>query len=660
MNTEKINEKKGFEVVCISPTGQKSIYFLKNKRSLIGRGHACDIILPSLDVSTIHAVIEVVNDESFKIYDLNSKSGTFVNGVKIILKDVLLNQEFKAGSYELRIREFDDSDAPPPPLKMLSSSSHLIKKAPSAPNIFSDNVKNVSPVVIPTVEYPLAKDPKAEFSEYIFEDAEELYPIFKYNIGHGAIEVIIVFDDRIQSVDYIPISNGIFYLVGSGSKAREIEYPYLRKREKVPFIKVNNGEAEVIALEGYKRETVGESTKNDIAPQSFLNDDEIIIFTNQQIKIFVRKTPQPPSVLSAPILRRDKDFKKYLFLILFLVLSFLTPFSLFEVDEEIEKEKAPERIATILYKRKLTVSKKKAIDKTKKAPKKIQKSPKQIPKKDIKKQTPKKTTKVKSESANNKKTGVKKSKNIGKVKKVTPNKGPRNIKRDLVKPKKSKEVGSKKGSNSSAKRKLITRKTKGNVDTYKSPNFKSTVSNLIAKGGSTKAIKAVVADAGTATENISISDVSPGSTLKTAKVSDNIGSLSGVTKGTLDSSKGVRGLVNKKNIYTAGLPYKTVIRGAIDPDVIRQILVENIPRFRYCYQKVLDRSKSAFNGIVRLNFIIGASGYVTKAGVGSVSRLPTKVKGCVVNVLRKIAFPPPLGGGVVEVNQPMNFYPNIK
>ena len=95
----------------------------------------------------------------------------------------------------------------------------------------------------------------------------------------------------------------------------------------------------------------------------------------------------------------------------------------------------------------------------------------------------------------------------------------------------------------------------------------------------------------------------------------------------------------------------------MDPDVIRRILRENLPQFRHCYQKVLDQSSSSFSGVIDMNFIIGATGNVTKAGVSSSSNIPGSVRGCVVNVLKGIQFPSPLGGGEVEVNQPFNFYP---
>ena len=107
---------------------------------------------------------------------------------------------------------------------------------------------------------------------------------------------------------------------------------------------------------------------------------------------------------------------------------------------------------------------------------------------------------------------------------------------------------------------------------------------------------------------------------------------------------------------TAGIPSRTIVLGGMDPDTIRRILMDHLPQFRFCYQKELDKSNKEFSGRITLNFVIGASGYVTRAGVKE-SSMPAKVKGCVVNVLKGIPFPSPRGGGVVEVTQPMNFYP---
>ncbi len=145
--------------------------------------------------------------------------------------------------------------------------------------------------------------------------------------------------------------------------------------------------------------------------------------------------------------------------------------------------------------------------------------------------------------------------------------------------------------------------------------------------------------------------------IKTAEIATNQGSLVGAATGVLGSSKGAEGLSSKKAIYTAGIPSETVVLGSMDPDVIRRILLDHLPQFRYCYQKELERTGADTSGTVKLDFTIGASGHVAQAGIEGSSALPTDVKKCVVQVLKGINFPEPMGGGTVGVKQPMNFYP---
>jgi hypothetical protein len=145
--------------------------------------------------------------------------------------------------------------------------------------------------------------------------------------------------------------------------------------------------------------------------------------------------------------------------------------------------------------------------------------------------------------------------------------------------------------------------------------------------------------------------------IKTAEIATNQGSLVGAATGVLGSSKGAEGLSAKKAIYTAGIPSETVVLGSMDPDVIRRILLDHLPQFRYCYQKELEKTGADTSGTVKLDFTIGAAGNVVDAGIEGSSALPTDVKKCVVGVLKGIRFPEPMGGGKVGVKQPMNFYP---
>ena len=663
----------------------KSDLLIKKKRVLVGRVQACDIVIPCSDITAIHAVLEI-GENGFTIYDMNSRNGTFVNGEKVISKSFGLNDKLKFSVHEFVIKEVQSNDVMPPPLDIIPVAEELSPRLPEGRRL-PDVAHKKESEMVPRVEYPLAKDPKAEFSEYIFEDVEDLYPIFNYQVNNDAVEVIILFKDKIFSVDYLPYKrDAVYYLVGNiSSSSHDIEYSYLGHKQRVPFVRVIGDEIFVESLPGYKVLSLSEKKstgKEDSASSLCLTGDNIFSFNKKDLNVFVRRTDAPPMVRRAPILRRDREFKKYLFLVFLFMAVLLGGMNYLQVDKEIEKEKAPERIATILYKKKIVVSKNKALMKTEKAPKKVvQKSPtkkiKPIKKKIAKTVTPKK---IKTKPAKPKK--IKKSV----VKKPTPVKTPKpvKVKKKIVKkpapvkkivPKKrnvpkvsrvrKKSVSRKKSTRpkpgrGSRKRSNVVAKSRGAVDTYKSFDFKSTVSSLMAKGGAVKNVN--IADSADVTKGLSGVEGagSKGATVKRSKLAGSVGSLAGAAAGKLDAGQGLDGISDKRVTYTAGIPYKTVVLGGMDPDVIRRILKEHIPQFRYCYQKELDRVKSPMSGVLKLNFVIGNSGHVTKAGVTARSALPRNLKGCVVNVLKGIKFPSPLGGGVVEVNQPINFYPNVK
>ncbi len=652
----------------LSPSDGSKSRALVKRRVLIGRSQTCDIIINHPSVAEIHAVLEL-NKDSGRLYDMDSPSGSQVNGQKIIAESVDFGDKLTIGEVEFTLRPFKKSDILPPPLNMLGDSDvgalpvmplqdekdRAPKALPKAAPVKVKVKATEQEVFVPRVEYPLAADPKAEFSEYIFEDVETLYPIFDYSTSKNfSVEVIILHCGRIISVDYLPQKDATYHLVGRSQALKEVEFAYLGLKEKIPFVEVKGSDVQIFPLSGYKMKHIG-AEGNPAQSVVGLGHDHIVSFTQGDLQIFVRGTDAPPRVKSAPVLRRDPGFKKYLLLMLLLVSAFLVGINTFEVDEELEKEKAPERLATILYRKKLAVTPKKTIDNTPDKPKEeVQKAPKSNPveKKEVKPQE----TKAVDKKAGN--PGEKNAQKTGLVKKATPNKGP-DKPQNKVAPKATSSRSKAAPSKAAASKSAINSKSKGPVDAYKSFDFKGSMSSLLAKGGSLKAASEV-SNADVSIDGPSISGSSDGATAQRANVSTNVGSLSGSASGKLDSTKGTQGLSDKRNIYTAGLPYKTVILGGMDPNTIRQILMDNVPLFRQCYQTALDRSQSAFDGVVRLNFVIGASGHVTRAGVDSYTNLKPKVRSCVVNVLKGIKFPEPLGGGVVEVNQPFNFYPKVQ
>ncbi|MBY0516744.1 MAG: AgmX/PglI C-terminal domain-containing protein [Bacteriovoracaceae bacterium] len=642
-------------------------------RLLIGRSESCDVIIDSDSISAIHAVLEV-NGDSAKIYDMNSTNGTWIGGKKIVVGDLGPGDTFSLADIDLSFIAYRPEENLPPVLDSLEPQfgSASTKSAPELPALPETKKLPDAPEVaatdMPYVVFPLARDPKAEQSEYIFEDSAEIYPIFKYDTTRQAVEIIILFQDRVYSVDYLPDTDGTYFMSGFKPNVTDLEFPYLGKTERVPFVEIVGGKVSVHKMPGYEvlhlSEHQSKAVNQGIGTVE-LRAQDIMRQQKGDLQIFVRQVDAPPKIATAPLFRRDPVLRRLMMLFLMFTFAFSIGIQFIqrneEEKEEEKKELAPERVATILYKQKLVVSKEKAVVKTEEAPKKIQTAPptpKPIEKPEP--QKPQEKPVVKNSTQDNKKTqgsktatetrpvrkGNPSSKVTAEARSGGPASGP---------PKAQITVGSSKSAFPGIKQ-------SGPVEVYKSADFSSSVNTLLAKGGTLSNVQGVKSAAGSGGSNPFgegvATGVGSGSGVQTATVNNSMGSLTGVANGVIGStSKGAEGLSNKTTVFTAGIPAETVVLGSMDPDIIRRILMDNLPKFRFCYQSELERVGSEVQGVIKLNFVIGASGHVSQAGVDNSSNLPGQVKRCVVDVLRGIQFPEPLGGGTVEVKQPMNFYP---
>lgn len=631
---------------------------LKVGRHLIGRSESCDYIINSDIVSSIHAVLEIT-PTGIRVFDMNSSNGTFVNGDKAIAQAIQLGDKISFGNIDFRIQAYIATPELPPILDVLEpvkGQASILKTNDTETNALPKAPSPVTEVEVPYIVYPLSSDPNSDYSEYIFEDRDELYPIFKYELNKMAVEIIILFKDNVYSVDYLPQKDGIYKMTGLLKKSNEVEFPYLAKDEKVPFIEISSGNCLVHQLHNYDLLYLSDDdVKTSNQATVNLQDSDIVKLSSGELEIYVRKVSAPPKVKAAPFFRRDKDLRKYIALVVFLVLIPIVSLQFVTVEEK-ENVPDPERIATILYKQKLRVNTNKTVAKTEK--KIIKKKQKAKPKKVvIKKTKPKKSANpqksTKSTKVVNKAPGDKTAPKKQVVKRV---KDPLPKKSKTVSKNVSKAKSSQTRNNNKVRFSNLNSKATGNVDVYKSINFKSTVNSLMAKGGSLSGARTAVNSGSSSLSNTSVSGGVE--SIKNARVNGQVGSLAGSTVGKIGTTKGAGGLSAKTGAYTAGIPSETVIRGSMDPDVIRRILRENIPQFRSCYQRELNRNNSKdISGTIRLVFTIGASGSVTTAGVDGQTALPANTKRCVVGVLRGIQFPSPLGGGTVDVKQPFNFYP---
>ena len=211
-----------------------------------------------------------------------------------------------------------------------------------------------------------------------------------------------------------------------GRGKNDVEFPYFGKDERLPLADVTDVVPIIYPIAGFDSLVFTEEgvKKNSTASSISLRADEIARFRQNDIEIFLRATDAPPRVDHAPIFRRDREFFLIFLLLLAFGAAFFSLIYLVEVDEEVEKNKIPERLARIVTRRqKLYVSKNKAVVKTKKAPKKVaQKSPNKVSKNQ--KKTISKTSKNKKNTKSivrNKVDNAKKL--VNKIKKGHANEG---------------------------------------------------------------------------------------------------------------------------------------------------------------------------------------------------------------------------------------------
>ncbi|HET6343910.1 MAG TPA: AgmX/PglI C-terminal domain-containing protein, partial [Myxococcota bacterium] len=97
-----------------------------------------------------------------------------------------------------------------------------------------------------------------------------------------------------------------------------------------------------------------------------------------------------------------------------------------------------------------------------------------------------------------------------------------------------------------------------------------------------------------------------------------------------------------------------VVEGALPADVIKKVINENKMQVRYCYEVELQRNQN-LEGRVQVRWLIGATGAVAQVSIKDSTIKNAAVENCLMAKIRGWKFPPPAGGGTVEVNYPFVF-----
>lgn len=96
------------------------------------------------------------------------------------------------------------------------------------------------------------------------------------------------------------------------------------------------------------------------------------------------------------------------------------------------------------------------------------------------------------------------------------------------------------------------------------------------------------------------------------------------------------------------------IKGALDKSIIARIIKKHYSQIRYCYQKELNRNPKLY-GKISIKFVISPRGTVSSSVVRVSTMKNATVEQCVAKVIKRIMFPQPKGGGIVQVTYPFIF-----
>jgi outer membrane biosynthesis protein TonB len=95
-------------------------------------------------------------------------------------------------------------------------------------------------------------------------------------------------------------------------------------------------------------------------------------------------------------------------------------------------------------------------------------------------------------------------------------------------------------------------------------------------------------------------------------------------------------------------------RGSMDKSVIARILKKHFSQIRYCYQRELNANPKLY-GKITSHFTIDSRGMVSKSGIKISTMKNEAVEQCIARTIKRIVFPKPNGGGIVEVIYPFLF-----
>ncbi len=660
-----VQSKKQIAVLAVQ--GAKT-FKLDREKIVIGSVISADLRLMGQGISPIHAVIEI-SDGKATVYDLASDSGVLVNGKKEVTVALNPGDTIRIGEHDIR---FSWGEA---------------ETALSSGRVFNDSV----------AKRKLYMNSDEDLKPLLLEEADEVREIFDYRPSEKpAVEVVMSWCGTIIDVEHftsrksVKIGHVRGCDFGVPPSLPTKTHIFVSRQQDEATLHLVGGMKGIVQTEGALKSVQASGASSSIP----LGKHDFAKISLGEVDFYVSFTASPPRIKKSFLSDRDPLFLRLLGMSLLTSAVIILGLYNMKVSPNIEAEQLPERIATILYQPEKFLQPKKEVPKLikKQEPEPVKKEEPVTP------PPPPKPVKVKVEPKpappEEPKKPMPKQMDVGpKTPKPQPVKasGPKGS----VGPKKqdqAKEGAGAKAKGPEGKRGTQASKASGPPQTEAkraSPmggEGKGAGNSQVADQGNLDLLKGASGKIQDLLGNSAAQLGKSGSKLQGFGGFDTKGSggqaLAGKGSGGGGDAEGLGGLADKgrgggrvgtgmgaagsgsgiiggktRVVLQSGGDDETVIMGAVDADAIRRAIEAHRDEFRYCYEKEINAETKAAAGKVTSSFVIGSSGRVTQAGVETTTLKNANIERCVVQVIKRIEFPAPKGGGIVQITYPFSFAP---
>ncbi len=634
--------------------GRDRVVRVQKERVVLGSLGSADVRVSGPGVSPIHAVIEISPDSKYMIYDLASESGLHVNGLPVVSGALQPNDEIRLGEVRIRFSIIDLTES------------------------------------------------KEDLSALLLENAEDVREIFDYSpSSKQAVEVVMSWANTILDIKHFgtagqvtigPGRDADFAIPGSLTHS-DASRTVIVSCESEEFILHLDPKMTGVIFRSGKIQRVAELTSK--GTQVKLGRTDFAKLELGEIHFYISSTQSPPKLKSSRGGARDPLF--FRIVSGSLLLSAISIFSMFQmkIPQTLETEQIPDRIATVIFQPEKYQLTPKASERLKKLSEQVKslekkpepkpttvikidpnqtKPPQEIPK-EMTAQTPDKANVTKKQAASGKKAGAKASQKQAKegegarAKGKEGTRGQKNAKLTGTHQDKANRPSPEGGTGAGAGNSQAP--GPGNVDLFK--DVGSRIENLLGnsaeklgKGG--EKLKGFGGFTTQGNGGLGLSGEGSGGGGNAETTLGGLGKKGigggrvGTGQGAAGSGAGIVGGKARVELRTGGAE-ETVVMGAIDADAVEAALMAHKDEFRLCYEKRINADTPKLSGRIGLSFVIGSSGRVNQAGVESTTiNYPDPsqkglLEGCVIDVIKRIDFPKPRGGGVVQVNYPFKYDP---